>query len=193
MTRNRIVGLVLLLVAAACDDTAVPAPSLDAATVQGLFERLDRVAQALEANARLPATPAAAVAEPAQRTLVGGDANLAARIDAIEQRLAELLARRGAQTYAPERIETPPVMQAAAVEHLSLQVRSEERSPQEQGRRSLFHLTEQQVLQLLGTPSETAITQQGHVYWGFKPKAKAGTRSHGLGLTFVDGRVAVIE
>jgi hypothetical protein len=184
-----VLGLLLIAVVAACDDHAPPAPAngLDAATAQQLFERLDRLVAALESTTRVTAPVGETAGAAPVRTLVAdASADLSARLDALEHELIRLRDRPGIAAPAIARTVEPPPMESAAVEQFSNQLKAEGPVHQD-ARRSVFQMTQQQMLQRFGSPTNTYITDRGHVAWIWQ----AGTS--GFSVVFVDGRVAVFQ
>jgi outer membrane murein-binding lipoprotein Lpp len=188
-TRAVRVGLVLGLTLglAACGETPPPTPAtlLDASTAQQLFERLDRLASALEAMPRASAAPVLQV-PTAERTVVAdATTELTARIDALEREVAAMRKNMGT-AFAPARATAILPMQTHSVVQMSEQLNSEDKTVLQSARRSLFLLTQQQVLERFGMPSDIGVNQDHSIYWAWRD----GDR-HLLGVTFVDG-VAVM-
>ena len=183
------VGLVLLAGLGACDNTPPPAPTpgLDAATAQQLFDRLDRRVAALEAIPRASGTVAVPIEATAERTPAADKTGeLEERIDALEREIALLHVRSGS-SFAPARAAPVIPMQMHAVEQTSGQLRSKEEAVQQEARRLLFRLTQAQVLERFGMPSETDVTKEHNVRWIYQ----SGRMS--FAVTFVDGLVSVIN
>lgn len=186
--RTNAVGWVLLACLVACDDTPPPVPpGIDAATAQQLFDRLDRMVVALEAMSRASGTVAVPVEATAERTpVVDKTSELEARIDALEREIALLHVRSGS-SFAPAR--EPPVLptRKQVVEQTGGQLWSKVEAVQQETRRSLFRLTQTQVLERFGMPSETGVTQEGYVRWSYRWEKGY------FSFTFVDGLVNVIQ
>jgi len=182
-------GFLLVAAAAACDDGAPPTPTngLDAATAQRLFERLDRLVAALESTTRAGAPAGETATNPPARTLVAdATSDLVARLDALENEVARLKDRSG-MPGPIARVTAMPPMEPVAVQQYAVQLQSEDQAVRQEARRSLFQLSEQQILQRLGTPTYTGIADGGHVSWSYD-----SGESH-LNLIFVNGRVVVIN
>ena len=190
MRRTRAFGWVpgLLLSLAACGETPPP-PSASGleATAQQLIDRLDRLASALEAMPRTSPAPAAQVAPVAERTSVtDATTELLARIDTLERELAAM--RRSAGSVSTPARATPiQPMQTHSLTQVREQLSSEDQSVLQGARRSLFMLTQQQVLDRFGMPSDVGVNQDHSVHWSWRD----GDR-HLLGVTFVDGVAVVI-
>jgi hypothetical protein len=185
----------VLSLTAACDaPVAPPHAAIDAATLQPLLERLDLLVAALQA--RSSAVPAANAASALLATDAPGPASttrteamppqLLERLEAIERELARLQASSGARPYAAPSAPTVPKL-AAAVATLAAQFNGTDEVARVAARRSLFRLTEQEVLQRLGMPDEMDVNDHGLLYWGYREG------DHGFGLRFVNGVVADIE
>ena len=182
-------GWVLCLLSlAACGETTPPTPAalFDAATTQQLFDRLDRLATALEAVPRATGAPAAPRPEATERTVVSdATTELTARIEALEREVAALRKNMGS-AFAPTRTTQIPPMQTHLLAQVSEQLNSEDKNLLQAARRSLFLLTQQQVLERFGMPSDIGVNQDHSIYWAWRDGDK-----HLLGMTFVDG-VAVM-
>lgn len=190
MRRTHAALAFLLIVGAACDNpTPIPtAPGLDARTAQQLFERLDRLVAALESMPRVSAPVAEMAARAPERTLApDANAELIARLEALEHDFARLRERTGLSASPVARLTVPPPMEPMAVQQCCTQLWGNDEAVRQEARRSLFQLTEQQVLQRLGTPTYSGIGEKGHVQWQYR------SEKFGLLLTFVDGRVVVIS
>ena len=178
----------LLLGLAACGDTPPPqsASSLEA-TAQQLIDRLDRLASALEAMPRTSPAPAPQVSPVTERTSVADSTTeLLARIDALERELAALRRNTGS-ALAPGRATPILPIQTHSLAQVREQLGSEDQSVLQAARRSLFLLTQQQVLERFGMPSDVGVNQDHSVHWSWRD----GDR-HLLGVTFVDGVAVVI-
>ena len=191
MRRPRVdaVGWVLLAGLGACDNTPPPAPTpgLDAATAQQLFDRLDRLVGALQAIPRASGTVAVPVEATAERTPAADKtAGLEARIDALEREIALLHVRSGS-SVAPARAAPALPMQTHAVEQTSGQLRSKDGAMQQDARRSLFRLTQSQVLERFGMPTWTQVTPERNLRWVYQSGQAR------FEVIFVDDLVAVIE
>ena len=183
------VGWVLLAGLGACDNTPppAPAPGMDAATPQQLFDRLDRRVAALEAIPRASGTVAVPVEATAERTPAADKTGeLEARIDALEREVALLHARSGS-SFAPARASPVLPTQTHVVEQTGGQLRSKDEAVKQEARRSLFRLTQAQVLERFGMPRDTAVTKEGHVSWSY------GRGDSYFHVTFIDGLANVID
>ena len=183
-------GFLLVAVAAACDDGAPPAPtgSLDSATAQQLFERLDRLVAALESTPRAGAPVGETATSAPTRTLVAdATSGLVARLDALEDEVARLRDRSGLPASPIARVTAMPPMEPAVVQQYAAQLHGEDQAVRQEARRSLFQLSEQQILQRLGTPTSAGIADGGHVSWLYE------SGQSNLQLIFVNGRVVVIH
>jgi hypothetical protein len=67
------------------------------------------------------------------------------------------------------------------------QLSSEDQSVFQAARRSMFLLSQQQVLERFGMPSDVAVNQDHSVHWSWRDGDK-----HLLSVTFVDGVAVVI-
>ncbi|HEX5050955.1 MAG TPA: hypothetical protein VFZ65_04215 [Planctomycetota bacterium] len=185
------IAIVLLLATGSCDNSPPPVvqTGLDPATTQPLLERLDRLVGALEALSSMPGPVTAPTTAPSERVAVAGETNdLVARIENLERGLTALQARRpAAGSWSGRRGAVPPPMAAPAVAQFSAQLRSEDAAVQREARRSLFLLTEQEVLDRFGMPSDVGETQTGSIYWGYE------TAESNFSVTFVNGLATVIQ
>ena len=111
---------------------------------------------------------------------------LEARIDALEREIALLHVRSGS-SFAPARAAPVIPMQMQQVDQTYAQLRSREEAVQQEARRSLFRLTQAQVLERFGMPSDTDVTKEHNVRWIYQ----FGRAS--FSVTFVDGLVTVIN
>jgi hypothetical protein len=153
---------------------------------QQLFDRLDRLASALEAMPRATGAPAIPRPEATERTAVAdATTELTARIEALEREVASMRKNMGS-AIAPARTTQIPPMQTHSLAQVSEQLNSEDKNLLQTARRSLFLLTQQQVLERFGMPSDIGVNQDHSIYWAWRD----GDR-HLLGMTFVDG-VAVM-
>jgi len=180
--------LALTLGLTACGETPPPTPPalLDAAVAQQLLDRLDRLASALEAMPRASGAAAPQMPASAERTAVAdATTELTARIEALEHELAAMRKNMGS-AFAPARATPIPPMQTHSLAQMSEQLNSEDKTVLQTARRSLFLLTQQQVLERFGMPSDIGVNQDHSIYWAWRD----GDR-HLLGMTFVDG-VAVM-
>jgi len=189
-TRADGVGWVLgpLLGLAACGDTPPQPPSSGLeATAQQLIDRLDRLASALEAMPRTSPAPATQVPPVTERTSVtDATTELLARIDTLERELAAMR-RNAGSAFAPARATPIQPMQTHSLTQVREQLSSEDQSVLQAARRSLFMLTQQQVLERFGMPSDVGVNQDHSVHWSWRDGDK-----HLLGVTFVDGVAVVI-
>jgi hypothetical protein len=175
-----------LLSLAACGE-APPPPSASSleATAQQLIDRLDRLATALEAMPRTSPAPAQQV--PVDRTAVTDTTTeLLARIDSLERELAAMRKTAGS-AYAPARATPIPPIQTHSLAQVREQLSSEDQSVFQAARRSMFLLSQQQVLERFGMPSDVAVNQDHSVHWSWRDGDK-----HLLSVTFVDGVAVVI-
>ncbi|HEX6812200.1 MAG TPA: hypothetical protein VF384_11295 [Planctomycetota bacterium] len=173
---------------AACDDTPPPAPGLDAATAQQLFDRLDRLVAALEAMPRQTSSVSAPIEAVAERTQVRESANeLVARIDGLEREVARLRTN-GGSWFAPPRTPPAPPMQVLALERLNSQLASGDQSVQQEVRRSVFGLTPQQVVERFGMPTHVDALAEHSRYWRWSADNKTL-----CSVTFVDGLAMYIS
>jgi len=174
---------ILSVVLAACDNSPTPpsTPVLDVEVVQQLFARMDRLVTALEA---VPAAAAGTERPPLERTLVTDDREeLLQRIETLEQTVTTLRARGGMAPVG--RRAAPPVIRPAAVVHLNKQVNSKDESTVTAMRRAHFRMTEEQILQQYGMPSEVIESNSG-VTWTYTAEGETS------GFVFVNGLVARI-
>lgn len=189
-TRADRVGWVLglLLSLAACGETPPPTlPALlDAATAQQLIDRLDRLASALEAMPRTSPAPAAQVPVSERTSVTDTTSELLARIDSLERELAAMRRNPGS-AFTPTRAAPIQPMQTHSLTQVRQQLSSEDQSVLQAARRSLFMLSQQQVLERFGMPSDVAVNQDHSVHWSWRDGDK-----HLLSVTFVDGVAVVI-
>ncbi|HEX6812201.1 MAG TPA: hypothetical protein VF384_11300 [Planctomycetota bacterium] len=180
----------LLVGLAACDDAPPPAPAsgVDAATAQQLLDRLDLIVAALQAIPRQTSAVAAPGEAVAERTQVSAPANeLEARIAALEREVAVLRARSGSSSPQPRTALVLP-LQLHAFEQLKTQLESEDQSVRQELRRSVFGLTQQQVLERFGMPTEVDAPAEHLRYWRWSTAER-----HLCTVTFVDGLATNLE
>jgi hypothetical protein len=185
--------LLLLLPLGACGP-GTPPPREDPVVLQPLLDRLDRLVAALQASATAPSptmAPAVPGVEPAannERHAVEPSAELLQRIEALEREVARLQESTGSHRLEPMG-EAPRPKMAHVVEVLSSQLNGTNESEMSEARRSLFCLSEQQVLQRLGMPDQTevSLSHQGEIYWFYHGGEKSFT------LHFVNGHVAAFK
>ena len=180
-----------VLTVAACEPPPMPTAAIDAATMNALLQRMDRLITALEGghHPSPESADAHSHAAAAQRMPVAGDTEaLLARIDALEAKLA-VLQRTAPQgsLAAPGFPGAAPLMRTQGVQQLlDLKGRDEQQSGNE-AFRSLFMLGPSQVLDRLGTPSNVGVAD-GNWYWNYQIQ---GDRS--LSITFSQGVVVAVN
>jgi hypothetical protein len=136
----------------------------------------------LEAMPRATGAPSVPRPEVAERTAASdATTELTARIDALERELAAMRRNMGS-AFAPARATPIPPMQTHSLAQVSEQLKSEDQAVLQTGRRSLFLLTQQQVLERFGMPSDVTVNADHSVFWSWRDGDK-----HLLGMTFVDG------
>src|SRR5262249_53219103 len=155
MGRVRELLLPLLLPFGACGP-GPPPPREDPVVLQPLLERLDRLVEALQTRGAAPsptvtAAPGAAPSPANERVLAEPSAELLQRVEALERAVARLQVSAGAQRLEPP-VELPRPKNLPAVAALVAQLSRDDEPRRTEARRSLFRLTEQQVLARLGLP-----------------------------------------
>ena len=177
----------------ACDDTPppapahTPAPGFDAATAQQLFDRLDRLVGALEAMPRASGALVVPVEATAERTPVVDRTNeLEARIDALE-RVVAMLRPPSLNSFTPARAAPAPPMQMHALEQMKSQLASKDQALE--ARRSVFGLTQQQVLERFGVPTRVDAEKDYTRHWTWYSVDGAQL----CVVTFVDGLATSIH
>lgn len=174
----------------ACDNTPAPAPAsgLDAATAQQLFERLDRLVAALEMMPHASGTVSAPVPATGDRTLIANETTeLVARIENLERELVVLRSRSGGSQATAR--QTPPLpMQTQAVQQAGEQLKSADNAVKQEARRSLFRLTQPQMLERYGMPSYVHVGANSSIEWAYQMGHECP-----LKVLFVDGLVTEIN
>jgi hypothetical protein len=124
----------------------------------------------------------------AERTAaVDATTELAARIDALEREIA-MLRRSAGSAFAPARATPILPMQTQSLTQVNEQLRSEDKTVSQAIRRSLFLLTQQQVLERFGMPSDVGVSADHSIYWSWRDGD-----NHLLSVTFVDGLAVVFS
>jgi hypothetical protein len=176
----------LLLLPTACEPGAAP-PGQSPVVLQPLLDRIDRLVAVLEADANAPPTttaaPVAASADPVRTAAAApGDTD---RIAQLEREIARLTAMLTSRPIPYANVPAPPKA-AAAVAPLMEALHDESRG-REHVRRAMFHRTEDEILQQLGTPDDVIAAASGAVVWVYRE----GDRE--LNLHFVRGRVVTVS
>ncbi|HZN39880.1 MAG TPA: hypothetical protein VFD82_13805 [Planctomycetota bacterium] len=131
------------------------------------------------------AVPIEAVAE--RTPAVDRTNELEARIDALERAVAMLRAS-GASSFGPARSAPVPPMQTRALAQVRSQLESQDQAVILEARRSVFGLSQQQVLERLGMPSEVDVGGEHTRYWRWRVDGKQL-----CSVTFVDGLVTLLS
>ena len=109
------------------------------------------------------------------------DTELLARIDHLERELARSLAALGVRQATP--FTPPATIVTAAVDHLHVRMTSEDEATRRDAFRTVFGLSDAQVLREFGMPTETLVLQGGVVKWGYEHG------DHEVWFTFANGVV----
>lgn len=183
------------LLLTACDGSdPVPSTGIEPEVVTGLFERMDRLVEAMAAErARvpsvrerpLPALAAAGDQRPRADNEIRDLAGIERRLEALEQQVHSLRASRAVGAVGRPGWVAP--MRRAEVERLTEQLNSEDHVVEQQGRAALFLLSIDEVIERLGMPTKSNLGQDGNIYLEYD----LGERD--LDLGFKDGRVVYIS